>query len=384
MSFMLSAQENDGIVYPNTMFGSFAVGGSLYSHSGQSAFGVPAVNLTGGVWLAEPLAFELAADVLMGSDNSFLAASAGFKWDINSTFFHIYNKNFLSPIPFYPILGMGGIWGLDPGGEQLVTENSFQLLLGLQAPFRIGQYMDAFLQYKCFFLPQDFSGSHGDNYIHMLALGLQFRQSTEPFHRRTEHYTRSIAEDWFFALGIGPNYSAFDLLTNANLGGTSMIGVAPEIMLGRNFSNFWSVRFVLNGLSAFEQYDTVQLSHGKGYKYSFLHADLMLNVGNLIWRGRGVHFNIIPYIGSGPVWRYDALRFDLAADAGVQFRYYLSRKSDLYLDARYVMVAPSVGGGTGPSGHFYGVGLPSITLGYIYNFGHNTTRYRIPLFEVKR
>lgn len=380
------AQENDGIVYSNTLFGSFAVGASAYSHNGESSFGVPSVNLTGGVWLASPLAFQVSLDGIMGSDaagnsSTFLFANAEFKWDVNSTFFHVYNRNYLSPVPFYPILGLGAAWLMDMDNSSI--DNAFQMMLGLQAPYRIGNYMDAILQYKCYFLPQGFDNSPGDNYLHTFGVGLLFRQSTEPFHRRTERYTRGLAEDWFIGVGVGPNYSAFDLFTNDHLGGLDMVGVSPELMFGRNFSNFWSVRAEVGGFSAHEQYDTINLCAGPGYRYAFLHADLMLNVSNLIFRGRGVRFNLLPYLGAGPVWRFDRPSFDVATNFGLLFRYYLGRRGDLFLDAKYVMVTPSIGGGMGPSGKFYGVGLPSITMGYIHNFGQNSTRYRIPIYEVR-
>lgn len=376
------AQENDGIVYPNTFFASFSVGGNSYTKNHEGGFAVPSVSLSGGVWLAMPLAVQLNADAMLNDGNALVAVDANFKWDLNATFFHVYNRRFLYPVPFYPILGLGTLFV--PGAGEDQSKNAFQLSLGLQAPFRVADHWDAMLQYKCIFLPQGFDGSQGDNYLHTFGIGLLWRQSYDPYHRRIERYTRGIAEDWFLGLGVGPNYSAFELFTNPDLGGFEMFGWAPEVMVGRNFSNFWSVRFVLGGLTAHEAYDTVEQRPGNGYRYGYLHADVLLNVSNLIWRGRGVRFNMLPYLGAGPVWRFDDPTFKIAANAGLQLRYYLSRHSDIYLDARYVMVEPSVGGGEGPSGKFYGVGLPSLTLGYIYNFGHNTTRYRIPLDEVRR
>ncbi|MBR1784854.1 MAG: hypothetical protein IJ760_05395 [Bacteroidales bacterium] len=377
------AQENDGLVYPNTFYASASVGGTAYSHSGTASFGAPSVDITGGVWLASPLAFQLAADGIMapasnGNDALFFAFSAEFKWDVNSTFFHIYNKRFLSPIPFYPVVGLGPMLRVNTTGTGAL-DYSLDISLGLQAPMRINDHMDAVLQYKCFLLPQGFDNSHGDNYIHTLGLGVQLRQGADPYHRRTERYTRSIAEDWFMGVGIGPNYSAFDIFTNPNRGGLSMVGISPELMVGRNFSSFWALRLSLCGLSAHEHYDTVNEAAGASYRYSFFHADLMLNISNLILRGRGVRFNALPYLGAGPIWRYDMMKFEVAANAGVTLRYFISRKSDIYMDMRYVMVTPSLAGGLGPSGHSYGCGLPSVTFGYIYNFGHNTTRYRIPL-----
>lgn len=379
----LSAQENDGLIYPNAMYGSVNVGGFGYAHHGESTFGAPSFGLTGGCWVGSSLAAQLAVDGVMapntaGDNSLFLFVSPEFKWDVNATFFHVYNKNYLWPVPFYPLVGLG-FSSLNLGGDSTSADYAFHMMLGLQVPYRLRENIDLFLQYKCFFLRQGFDNSPGDNYMHTFGVGMLFSQRRDPFHRRTIYSTRNQFEDWFFGLGIGPNYSAFDLFTNPNLGGTSMIGVAPEMMIGRNFSNFWSVRIQLCGFSAHEMYDTVWQKAGQSYRFSLIHADLMLNVSNLIWRQRGVRFNMMPYLGAGPVWRYDNLTFDVAADAGLFFRYYLSTKSDIYLDARYMVVAPTIGGGRGPSGNFYGVGLPSVTVGYIYNFGHHTTRYRMPL-----
>ncbi len=378
------AQENDGLVYPNTFYASFGVGGFSYAHSSESAFGAPSANLTAGVWLTAPMAFQISLDGVMGNNTAgksslFMFADAEFKWDANSTLFHVYNKNYLKPIPFYPLIGMGCVWLKDMASGAATRDNSFSMMLGLQAPLRISGMMDAVLQYKCFFLTQGFDGSAGDNYMHTVGVGLQFRQADDPYHRRTERYTRGLAEDWFFGLGLGLNYSAFDLFSNPYSGGLSMIGLAPEFMMGRNFSNFWTIRVMLGGLTAHEQYDTLTKEPGDAYRFAFLHSDLMINISTLVTKGRGVNLNVMPYLGAGPVWRFDNAIYDVAANVGVMLRYYLSQKSDLYLDCRYVVVPPHIGGGTAPSGNFYSVGLPSLTAGYIFNFGHNTTRYRMPL-----
>jgi len=378
----LTAQENDGLIYPNALFGSVNVGGLSYGHNGESSFGAPSFGLSGGVWMGSSLAVQLSADGALapntaGDNSVFLFASGEVKWDVNSTFFHVYNKNFLWPVPFYPMFGMG-ISSCNLG-DTTDGDQAFHVMLGLQVPYRINNHIDAFLQYKCFFLRQGFDNSPGDNYMHTFGVGLLFSQLRDPFHRRTLYATRNQFEDWFFGIGIGPNYSAFDLFTNENLGGTSMIGVAPELMVGRNFSNIWTLRMQLAGLTGHEAYDTLNQAAGQSYRFSLIHADIMFNVSSLIWRQRGVRFNIMPYLGGGPVWRYDYLKFDIAADVGLFFRYYATVKSDIYLDARYTVVAPSIGGGRGPSGNYYGVGLPSVTVGYIYNFGQHTTRYRLPL-----
>ena len=157
-------------------------------------------------------------------------------------------------------------------------------------------------------------------------------------------------------------------------------------MFGRNCSNFWTIRFELTGLTAHGPYDTINEQAGDGYTFGMLHSDVMLNLTHAIKFTRGKKLNVLPYLGAGMVWRFDKPQFDMGADFGVMLRYYIGRRSDLYADLKYLMVPPRIGGGIGPEGPLPGifgynvvwVGLPSITLGYIYNFGTNTTRYRLP------
>lgn len=381
----LTAQENDGVIYPNSVFASFQVGGYAYSREAGTLFSAPMVEVTGGFWVANPLAIQVSLDGFAGTrpngnNAAYLFANTDFKWDVNSTFFHVYNKNFLSPFPVYPIfgIGMGTCLDFDSASD---SDYAFVMSLGLQAPYRIGDKTDVMLQYRCYLLPVGFDGN--GKAIHTFGVGFNFRRSDEPFHRRTERSSRAKGEDWFIGVGIGPNYSSFDLFTNPYHGGWSMMGVAPEVMIGRNFSNFWTVRVQLAGLTGHQIYDTLHATAGQSYRFSYAHVDLMFNVSSLIWRQRGASFNIMPYFGAGPVWRYDNLSFSNAADAGLFLRQYITHRSDLYLDMRYLMVPPRIGGSRGPSDKFYGVGLPSITVGYVYNFGHNTTRYRIPLTDLR-
>ena len=103
----------------NTFFWSLNAGAAVYQHVGEPGFGVPAGGLYLGRWLMRPLAFRLAADVAMApsylqasstkssSNALYLMGSAEFMWDINATFFHVYNKRIQCPIPFYPLIGLG-------------------------------------------------------------------------------------------------------------------------------------------------------------------------------------------------------------------------------------------------------------------------------------
>jgi hypothetical protein len=88
----------------------------------------------------------------------------------------------------------------------------------------------------------------------------------------------------------------------------------------------------------------------------------------------------MPYLGAGPVWRYQTNPvFTVGADAGLYIRRYVDNMSDIYFDLKYIMVPPRLAGGPGPSGSIFGVGFPIVTFGYVYNFDHSTSRYRMPV-----
>ena len=369
----------------DTFFWSLNVGGNYYSHSGESSFSAPTAGLNVGWWIMKPLAFRIGADMSMARGHqypddgnaTFLFASAEFMWDVNATFFHVYNKTFLSPIPIYPMIGLG--LAMRPTGG---LDNDFQAMLGFQAPVRFAPTWDAFLEYKCFFLPQSFDASKGDNFMHTFTLGITHRWSDSPFGRRTEFETRSNDEDWFVGFGAGANFSSFEFEYVANPD-ARLWNFSPELMFGRNYSNVWTIRFELSGFFARERaitHEDNSVSPGNWYMFNNLHTDFMINLTHLANFRRGQKWNFMPYLGAGPVWRYgDAPKFHVAADAGLFIRRFIDNAGDFYIDLKYIMVPPRVAGNTGPSGSILGVGYPSITFGYIHNFGRSTTRFRQPV-----
>lgn len=399
-----SQSQSSKMVGENTFFWSLGAGGVYYQHSGEGQFSMPTATLNLGCWITRPLAFRLGFDLMMtpshyqhgASNNSlFFMGSAEFLWDVNATFFNVYNDNFLHPFPVYPMLGVGFVLRpeVEAEGATYGSDHDFQAMLGIHAPFRIAPLWDAFLEYKWFFLSQRFDGSYGDNFMHSITLGVTRRWADTPFSRRTQYASRSTAEDWFIGAGIGPNFSSFSF---RNIDECDMYGITPEIMFGRNYSNVWTIRFELSGLTAHEPYDTVENLAGSKYSFSNFHTDVMFNLTHAFEFSRGVRLNFLPYLGAGLIWRYDDLTFNMTADIGLMLRYYLNHQSDLYLDIKYMMVPPSIAGikaqsegseqqGAGqnedcnvPKSYSDWGGLPSITVGYIYNFGSSSTRYRYP------
>ena len=387
----------------NTLFMSLNAGIAYYQHSGDGQLGVPAAGFSIGRWLMRPLAFRISADIAMapsaaipaGSTNSalFLMGSAEFMWDVNATFFHVYNKNFLYPCPIYPLIGLGLLYRpeFELYGEKYQADHDFQAMLGFNLPVRLGSGWDAFLQYKCFFLPQTFDNSVGDNYMHSITVGLTHRWSDDPFHRRTPFETRSNNDDWFIAFGIGVNVSSFGFENIFDLS-SRLINFCPDFFVGRNYSKVWTIRVGLSGYFGRERahFETVvvndgastqqEMRPGKWYTFNMLNTDFMINLTHLFNFNRGVKWNFLPYLGAGPVWRYETHpRINFAADAGIMARRYINATGDFYIDLKYIMVPPRVAGGAGPSGSIFSAGYPTLTFGYIHNFGRSTTRYRMPV-----
>lgn len=371
--------QKAGASAENTFFLSMNVGGAFYHHTGTNTFGVPSAGVYLGKWLMKPLAFRVAGDMAMmpGSDGSsngmFLMGSAQFMWDINSTFFHVYNKTLQYPIPIYPLIGLGVLYKTEG------PDRDFQAMLGAQMPVRIGSLWDAVLEYKCFFYPAHFDGTmRQSSLMHTFGVGLTRRWSDDPYHRRTAFESRNTGEDWFTGFGVGALFNSYEFEAVANPD-AKLWNITGDMMVGRNYSNIWTIRFELSGFFGRGRFSAETGQPGLWYTFNSLHTDFMINLSHLASFSRGKKWNFLPYMGAGPVWRYKNPVFSLGADAGLFVRRYIDNMGDFFVDFKYIMVTPYFAGGTGPSGSYLGVGYPMITLGYICNFGHSTVRYRMPV-----
>lgn len=397
----LKAQESAPYA-DNTFFLSVAAG-ATYNMPGAS-LGMPSGGIYLSRWLMRPLAFRVAAEMVSGpaitSSNgntstgmSFLG-SAQFMWDVNATFFHVYNKTFLYPCPIYPLIGLGTIITFGDDGDR-----DFQAMLGFQLPVRLGPKWDLFLEYKCNFLPEGYADAPGVaeptsfHHLHTATIGLTRRWSDNPYHRRTGFESRNTGEDWFTGFGVGALFNNYEFQYMFTPG-SKLWNITGDMMVGRNYSNIWTIRFELSGFFARHSahmgsstdidetghvVTTNTIQPGSLYIFNALHTDFMINLSHLGSFKRGPKWNFLPYLGAGPVWRYKDPAFGLGADAGLMVRRYIDNMGDFFFDAKYIMVPPRIAGGAGPKGNRFGVGYMMFTVGYICNWGHSTTRYRMPV-----
>ena len=375
-----SASAQVGNSFSENTFFSFGGGytnyhASLYGGTDTCVSGFN-VSLGYGKWILSPLAFRLAVDAVMAptfsnsaSDGMGLFAYASAEFAIDPAPFFV-NYNLRSKIP-YLLIGLGVV-------TREFQDNDFQASLGFHWPFSVGDKWALFLQGKFFFNSQAFDNVKGSDMMMNFSLGATRRFFDDSYHRRPPYESKGPGDDWFLGYGLGPNHSYFG---GEHIGKFGMYGVAPEIMFGRNFSNFWTIRFEATGLFGHERYDTVADEPGEAYKFTMVHADLMLNLTHAARFTRGVRWNIMPYLGAGPIWRYDEPKFTMAADYGVMFRYYIDAMGDFFIDYKHIMMPPRVANVSNCDYLFgiLGTGFLSVTIGYIHNFGDSRMRYRMPV-----
>jgi hypothetical protein len=403
-----TAKAQESAAYADNTFFLSVGAGATYNMPGNT-LGMPSGGLYLSRWLMKPLAFRVAAELVSGpamttndggtaTAMSFLG-SAQFMWDVNATFFYVYNKTFQYPCPIYPLIGLGAILTF-AGGDQYTSD--FQAMLGFHLPIRLGPKWDFFLEYKCFFMPESYIEDAANvSYMHTGLVGFTRRWSDNPYHRRTGFESRNTSEDWFTGFGVGALFNSYEFEYIFNKG-TKLWNITGDMMVGRNYSNIWTIRFELSGFFArhrahmgqtpilddagvpvVDGNGTIQttdvMQPGNLYIFNALHTDFMINLSHLGNFRRGKKWNILPYLCAGPVWRYKDPEFGLGADAGIMFRRYIDNMGDFFFDAKYIMVPPRIAGGTGPNGSMLGTGYLMFTIGYISNWGHSTTRYRMPV-----
>ena len=368
----------------NTLFWSFNAGGVAYQHSTKTTVSAPSVGLSIGRWLARPLAFRLSADFALApsyyhvkndkSGNSpYFMGSAEFVWDVNASFFNVENKRFLYPCPVYPIIGVGYAFRpsvtIDNKTEK--AQHGAFSVLGLNCPVRLSSSLDLNLEYKCHFFLHKFDHNNAKSYMHNLGIGLTYHFYDDPICS-TPLEKRRTGDDWFVGLGAGVSFSSFEFeyLTDSR---ARYWNFTPEIMVGRDYTDLWTIRLELSGFYARHRAvkDTVtgDLQAGESYTYNYLHTDFMLNLSH-IGGATGNNWDFMPYAGGGLMWTYgDSPRFGVAFDGGLFVRRHLNETSDLYLDLKYVMAPARITVEKGDSGNSFGVGFPMLTIGYLYNFG---------------
>ncbi len=382
-------------VFDNT-FATLGVGVDLYGNDHNTAMqiitdrqiGFPSVEASFGKWMLNATAVRVGFSTFMVDnqyrvpnggvigakvqqftgtigDSTGTASSLAFSghvdlmWDVLTAFNGLKVDR---PFSVYPFIGLGVV---RRSQNQMASRDSgFTALGGLSMDFRLHRDFALYAEAKCFLFPQDYDHNESLSNVFDLTLGLKYDIRRQEYRSRRYGESLYISDDWYFALGAGALYA----MASGHDGGAGVLG---ELTVGKYFTTCASARLQANGglLPVDSGTDT----------YASLHADMMLDVLNFCQQylsrkhrnptlGRG--FSPMLYAGAGLYDHFGMDKIRIGVDAGCMFRFYLTRNSDLYLDARYALVPHLQYEGNSALSE----GLPTFTFGYIRNFGQNTLR----------
>lgn len=328
-------------------FSSF-VADNEYSVPGGLVIGSKVYPFTGGIGDSNGIASSM-----------FYSGHVDLFWDIRSSFSTLRTDRSFN---IYPFIGLGFVMR----NRNLYTnsrDSDFIAIAGVNMDFLIHDDFRLFLEGKYIMFPQDYDNNVKLSGVCDLTLGLKYDIHRLPYRRRNNGESLNSYDDWYMAIGAGANYGF-----GADFGAPAVLG---EITVGKYFTTCASARFQANGglVSIGDDMDT----------YADIHGDLLLDVLNFVDQhlsrknknavlGRG--FSPLLYAGAGIYDRFGSGKIKVGVDAGCMFRFFLSRSADLYIDARYAMVPHLLN----PNSSAIAEGIPSLTFGYIHNFGMNTCR----------
>lgn len=227
----------------------------------------------------------------------------------------------------------------------------------------------------------------------LIAAGPAFAQTAEPkdtladytdkvvySETKYEVVTNNFWDNWFVSVGGGGQLYFGDHDHQLQLG--QWISPAVDVAVGKWFSPELGMRLMYSGLSVrgATQNGTHSLGteikgkpwHGYWLKNSrfgffFIHADVMLNLSNVIggYKEKRV-YNISPYLGVGVMRAYDApTATEFALNAGLMNSFRITPALDINLDIRGAMVSDRF---DGEAGGRSGEGLLTASVGLTYKF----------------
>lgn len=282
-----------------------------------------------------------------------------FLWNITNTL--------LGPTPnrihnLYGIYGMAVVRRTD---SHRGSDNDFSLIVGLRYECQFNHGFYAFADGQALLLPPDFDEHVRLSLLPALSIGLSYRFIDNPY-RFYRGDSQHPSYDWFFAISAGLNSLQYRGIGDFQ----SRMGLstpAVELSIGKNFSSYWSGRFQWSGLQIRSDYNASAFFN--------LHADLMLNLSNLIVQShRAPRFSIYGYGGAGSMMRFDTENsFQFALVGGFYNRLIVGYHSDIFVDIKYSLTPPRFAH-VSYNQSAYTVGILTLTAGYVFNLGKNSCR----------
>lgn len=249
-------------------------------------------------------------------------------------------------------LGAGAVHrraGMQQGGD-----NDFFGTMGASLSYRLFKGFSLGAEVSMRVYPSDFDNNATIREVLMASLSFLYDFDYRPFSSISYSESQYWDEDWYVGLAVGAGIWA-----RASLPARLTPAMGTEAVVGKHLSTVWELR------------GRFALAQGRGeepFAYDNVAVDVMANVANIFQERRNRPWNFSPYAGAGIIDNFaDDSHFMFAVEGGLYLRRWLSRRSDLYLDLRGLLVPP----------RFSSTGSPLLFtagVGYVYNLGRNTCR----------
>ncbi len=228
----------------------------------------------------------------------------------------------------------------------------------LQARFNVSENVDIFVE------PQ-MKTTYAKGYANSLDKGMRIMAGFNYKFGNHKKNTQSSAADIDFGRPEQANYIALTggpgiFSEAAKRSSINKICGGLDLVYGHKFTHVSSLQAGLG-------YDFATQPRGKAIGIGTIHADYLLNITQLIDCDPDRNFHISALVGAGFGWsNYHNSTVGLAALAGLQFKWSVSKNVDIIAEPKANLWQPRVCNVPGNTSHF--VGTPKLTVGVAYKF----------------
>lgn len=236
------------------------------------------------------------------------------------------------------------------------ADNEVTIVPGFFYTYPLGLGLHFLMEGKAYFFLPDFDYNEKLSSMFTLTFGIQHRFNDSPYRNGMNSGSQSMYENWFASINAGVNSLQYSGLLSTER--THLLKPAAEISVGKYLSPIIGARLSVLGISAATSKST--------FKFANAHADILLNLSNMKTPRQNRPLTFSLYLGAGLIDRLDENTLAISANVGLLSRIWLSNRSDLLVDLRYMATTSNYVHEMGPQGKT-SVGMLTASVGYCYN-----------------
>ena len=197
----------------------------------------------------------------------------------------------------------------------------------------------------------------------LLSVGIEQRFNDNNYRNGIHSGANSSYENWHVTLSGGVNSLQYSGLSSDQR--MHLLKPAAELSVGKFLSPVLGLRLGVMGISA--------ATADKEFNILNTHADVTFNLANMKLPRQNRPFNLSLYAGVGLINRFDMHNMTVDVNAGALGRIWLTKRSDLTIDLRYMMTMSRFLSDMPKQGQT-SVGILTAMVGYTYNITNGNLR----------